>query len=55
MSSESFLARMNIYNNSLNKDAAEKSSELPLNPQTEENEIDSPIVEGLKLNVGQID
>lgn len=55
MSYESFLARWSIYLNSHNKDVAEGNAELPLEPQVEENEVDSSIVDISQSTEGQVD
>ncbi|OIR02261.1 hypothetical protein GALL_156330 [mine drainage metagenome] len=49
MCSKSFLARWEMYFKAKDSASREEKAELPLNPQHEGREIDSPIVEDSKM------
>lgn len=49
MCSKSFLARWEMYFKAKGEAQKEVKAELPLNPQVEQSEIDSPIVEVSKI------
>jgi hypothetical protein len=57
MRSESFLARWNIYLNSHNDDVTTdaNNAESAINPQADENSVDSSIAEVTQLNDVQVD
>jgi hypothetical protein len=57
MSSESFLARWNIYLNSHNEDVTPdaNNADTPVESQAEEASVDSPVVEVAQLNDRQAD
>jgi hypothetical protein len=49
MCSKSFLARLEMYFKAKDKASREEKAELPLNPQHEGSELDSPIAEDSKM------